>query len=638
LGILTVISFCTPFQEVFINHAYHLDELMAVDDESLNLVEQRKAELKQILPEIFVDGKIDVNKLREALGDYVETGSERYSFNWAGRIQSLRVRDRRSKATLTPNKKESVDFDNTKNIFIEGENLEVLKILQKSYQGKVKMIYIDPPYNTGNDFVYKDDFSDSLKNYLRYTGQVTGNGEKTSTNTETNGRYHSNWLSMMYPRLFLARNLLNEDGVIFVSIDDNEVHNLRMIMNEIFGEENFVANVVWQKKYAASNDAKGIAVMHDHILVYQRSDAFNRNLLPRTEKQDRAYKNDDGDGKGLWRSDNLLVKSFSENYVFGITNPKNGTEHYPPKGSCWRGSQETITKWIAENRIFFGKDGIGAPQLKRYLNEVQNGIVPTTWWTFQDCGHNDEANKELKALFQEKAPFDTPKPTRLIRRMLEIAIEKDGIVLDFFAGSGTTAHAVLAQNLEDGGNRKFILVQLPELTPEDSEAYKSGYKNIADICKERIRRAIKKIKEDGVQKKLDEQPKDLGFKAFKLTKSNCFVWDGDAINDKETLARHIGESAIGASLASTDALLYELMLREGFKLDSVIEQITEGKNKIYKVTDDEHSLWMCFDDSIDENAVKKLSLDKDDKLIVLDSALTDTQKVNLTRKSRIETV
>ncbi len=612
---------------------------MTVDKESLNLVEQRKTELQRILPEIFVDGKIDINKLREALGEYADTGSERYSFNWAGRTQSLRIRDRRSKATLAPCKKESIDFDNTKNVFVEGENLEVLKILQKSYQGKVKMIYIDPPYNTGNDFVYKDDFSDSLKNYLRYTGQITGNGEKTSTNTETNGRYHSNWISMMYPRLFLARNLLSEDGVIFVSIEDNEVHNLRMIMNEIFGEENFVANIVWQKKYGPANDAINFSQTHEYVLIYSKDiNNLNLNVLNRSEEQLLDYKNPDNDPRGLWRASDFSARSPTESYIYPIKGP-TGKTFDPPKSRSWITSPERFEELLKDNRIWFGVNGDVRPMQKKFLSEVKEGITPETWWNRDFAGDNKTARYEIKDIFPENL-FDTPKPTKLIKRMLEVSTTKGSkqIVLDFFAGSGTTAHAVLAQNAEDGGNRKFILVQLPEPTPEDSEARKAGYKTIADICKERIRRAIETIKEGKAQKKLEEQSTDIGFKVFKLSKSNCFVWDEDAVSDKESLARHIQESAKGATSSDKEALLFELMLREGFKLDSEVKQIAQDKNKICKVSDEEHSLWMCFDENIDEEVIKKLSLNKDDKLIVLDTALTDTQKVNLTRKLRVETV
>ena len=326
---------------------------------------------------------------------------------------------------------------------------------------------------------------------------------------------------MMMPRLYLAKNLLREDGVIFISIDDNEVHNLRLLMNEIFGEENFLASIVWQKKYAATNDSKGFSTTHDYIIAFQKTEFFSRNLLPRTEEQNQPYKNDDNDGKGLWRSDNLLVKSFSESGVYPIKNPNTGKEYYPPKGSCWRASKNTMEEWLNENRIFFGKDGKGAPQLKRYLNEVQQGRVPITWWAFDEVGHNDEANKEVSALFDSKTPFDTPKPVRLIKRLLQIGSDKDSIILDFFAGSATTAHAVMQLNKEDGGNRQFICVQMPELCDENSEAYKAGYKTIAEISKERIRRAGKKVISDEwkVISKVEQQK----YGCTKLSRADCLA-------------------------------------------------------------------------------------------------------------------
>lgn len=609
---------------------------MTVEKESLNLIEERKAELERILPEIFVDGEIAINKLCEALGKYIDTGGERYSFNWAGRTQSLRIRDSRSKATLTPCKKESIDFDNTKNIFIEGENLEVLKILQKAYQGKIKMIYIDPPYNTGKDFIYRDDFSDSLKGYLRYTGQINGNGEKTTTNTETNGRYHSNWISMMYPRLFLARNLLSEDGVIFVSIDDNEVHNLRMIINEIFGEENFIAQLIWKKKAGGGSDTKYFAVDHEYILVYAKNEAEQpRYFIPLTEKQKAEFKYKDKNfGKlGFYKLKNLYqsgIETDRPNLRYPIKCP-DGSEVLPP--TIWRWSKDKFAEAKKEGRIEFIKNKKGEWQVyaKMYLYD-EDGEYETKPRSILNAGLTREGNSEIKELFKLKV-FDYPKPAELIKHLLKVVTKENDIIMDFFAGSGTTAQAVLEQNAEDGANQKFILVQLPEPTTEDSDAYKSGYKIIADVCKERIRRSIKKIKEKTHNKDID-----FGFKVFKLSKSNCFVWDENTISDKDSLSRQIKDSAKGASSADKEALLFELMLREGFKLDSKVQQITQGRNKFCKVSDEEHSLWMCFDKNIDEEAVKKLSLSKDDKLIVLDSALTDTQKVNLTRKSRIETV
>ena len=414
-------------------------ELNKIDGMSMNIEQTEMEKLKSVFPQCFAEGKLDIDKLLGLCGEYIDNDFEKYKFEWKGKMESLKLAQKRSTGTLRPCKAESVNFDETQNLYIEGDNLEVLKLLQTAYYNKIKMIYIDPPYNTGNDFVYEDDFADPMARYKEVTSQTT------KSNPETMGRYHTNWLSMMYPRLRLAYNLLRQDGAIFISIDDNEVTNLRKLCDEIFGEENFLACIVWQKKYAATNDSKGFSTTHDYIVVYQKTDSFKRNLLPRTAEQNKPYKNDDGDGKGLWRSDNLLVKSFSQSGVYPIVNPNTGKEYYPPEGSCWRASKETMSVWLAENRIFFGKDGLGAPQLKRYLNEVQQGRVPITWWPFEEVGHNDAANKEVQALFGKKAPFDTPKPVALIKQMLLIATNtnSEDIVMDFFAGSSTTAHAVM---------------------------------------------------------------------------------------------------------------------------------------------------------------------------------------------------
>ena len=466
-----------------------------------------------------------------------------------------------------------MDFDGTQNVFIEAENLEALKILQKSYAGSVKMIYIDPPYNTGNDsFIYPDKFSESREEYARRVGDTDDAGYLKRDgvfqgawrkNGKDSGHYHSNWLSMMLPRLHLAKTLLREDGVIFISIDDNEQAQLKLLCDEVFGAENFLANLIWQKKYAATNDAKGFSTLHDYIMVYQKGFEFERNLLPRTEAQNKPYKNDDGDGKGLWRSDNLLVKSFSASAVYPIRNPNTGEEFFPPQGSSWRASQSTMEIWLKENRIFFGKDGLGAPQLKRYLNEVQQGRVPTTWWNFEEVGHNDGANKELQSLFNSKAPFDTPKPTTLLLQMLKIGSNPNDLILDFFSGSGTTAHAVMQLNAEDGGNRRFICVQLPEETDEKSEARKAGFDTIAEIAKERIRRAGRQIS-DGLQ---SGQNVDMGFKVFKLAESGFKQWRQPGQADTEALQRELSLN-IDSVLSETPSenLLYELMLRMGLKL------------------------------------------------------------------------
>ena len=578
-----------------------------MDGQSLTPQQVKIQQIKQILPEAFSEGKIDWEKLKATLGEDVTFNNERYVLNWAGKSDAFRVLQTPSSKTLAPAKEESVNFEETENIFIEGENLEVLKVLQKSYFGTVKMIYIDPPYNTGNDsFIYPDKFSETKDEYQRRVGDKDEEGYMTKDgmfrkNSKENGQYHSNWLNMMMPRMYLAKNLLRDDGVIFVSIDDNEVHNLRLLMNEIFGEENFVANISWHKNYASSNDVKTFSNVLDCILVYQKSDSFQRRLLPRTEKQDSLYKYDTNDGMGLWRSDNLTVKSYSANYDYPITNPKTGVDYLPTNGRCWMTNKETILKWIDEKRVFFGQNDNGAPQLKRYLNEVQQGVVPITYWSYDECGHNDEARKEIKNLF-EKPPFDTPKPTRLIKRILTISCSENDFILDFFSGSGTTAHAVMDLNKEDGGHRKYICVQLPELCDEKSEAYKAGYQTIADIAKERIRRAANviggeiqskiqdlqsKILELKAQLPTDEtleqiknlksqiknlQSQDTGFKVLKLSDSNFKQWQQITGNDAATLEAQmklfvdpVAENAI------VENMVYELLLKSGKDLNSLIE-------------------------------------------------------------------
>lgn len=522
--------------------------------------------------------------------------NERYQLGWAGKSDAYRTLQSPTFNTLAPCVAESVNFHDTQNVFIEAENLEALKILQKSYAGKVKMIYIDPPYNTGSDsFVYPDKFAETRDEYAKRVGDKDQDGYLLRDgafagawrkNSKDNGHYHSNWLSMMLPRLHLAKTLLREDGVIFISIDDHEQAQLKLLCDEVFGAENFLANLIWQKKYAATNDAKGFSTLHDYILVYQKSFEFERNLLPRTEAQNKPYKNDDGDGKGLWRSDNLLVKSFSASAVYPIKNPNTGEEFFPPQGSSWRASQSTMEVWLKENRIFFGKDGLGAPQLKRYLNEVQQGRVPTTWWSFEDVGHNDAANKELQSLFNSKAPFDTPKPTTLLTQMLKIGSNPNDLILDFFSGSGTTAHAVMQLNAEDGGNRRYICVQLPEETAEQSEARKAGFANIAEIAKERIRRAGAQIRRSGIDARQNGQPEndvsginarptvDTGFKVFKLTESHFKQWRrplSGSLNAEQQLDLLEEFQNIVHENAGVENIAYELMLRLGFELTDSIE-------------------------------------------------------------------
>ena len=556
--------------------------------------------------------------------------NERYQLNWAGKTDAYRTLQSPTFNTLAPCQSESVDFNQTQNIFIEAENMEALKILQKSYAGKVKMIYIDPPYNTGSDsFIYPDKFSETREEYALRVGDTDTDGYLKRDgvfqgafrkNSKENGHYHSNWLSMMLPRLHLAKTLLRDDGVIFISIDDNEQAQLKLLCDEVFGAENFLANLIWQKKYAATNDAKGFSTLHDYIMVYQKGFEFERNLLPRTEAQNKPYKNDDGDGKGLWRSDNLLVKSFSASAIYPIRNPNTGKEFFPPQGSSWRASQSTMEIWLKENRIFFGKDGSGAPQLKRYLNEVQQGRVPTTWWNFEEVGHNDGANKELQSLFNSKAPFDTPKPTTLLLQMLKIGSNPNDIILDFFSGSGTTAHAVMQLNAEDGGNRRYICVQLPEECDPKSEAAKAGFANIAEIAKERIRRAGSQI--SGSLK--DNQSVDTGFKVFKLAESNFKRWQ------KPDLAQ-LGETLeiftdTQAAHATPENMAYELLLRLGLPLTTDVS----SENGVYWLRDDNRRYALLLSE-LSENLLLNVISQKPNKIIILDNLFNskDALKKNM---------
>lgn len=567
-------------------------DLKRIESQSMDLTEHNIEQLKQLFPNVFTEGKIDFDALKSELGEFTETDNERYQFTWNGKEQAKRIATTPTLGTLRPAPEESVNWDTTENLYIEGDNLEVLKLLQKSYFGKVKMIYIDPPYNTGKDFVYKDDFKDNLANYQRLTGQKDEEGNPLFTNSDSSGRYHSNWLNMMYPRLKLARNLLRDDGVIFISIDDNEVHNLRKICDEIFGEGNFLSNIIWHKRYAASNDAKGIPAMHDHILVYRKTDMFKRRLLPRTEKQNSLYKYDSNDGKGCWRPDNLSVKTVSESYLFEITNPNTGKTYLPPQGRCWLTNKEKIQQWIEETRIFFGQTGEGAPQLKRYLSEVQDGIIPTSLWSYDEVGHTDGSRKELKQLFEVSAPFDNPKPTKLINKILQISVEKDDIIMDFFSGSATTAHAVMHQNAKDQGHRKFIMVQIPEPTPEKSEAEKAGYETITEIGKERIRRAAKKIQEEH-----PDTQADLGFKVFKLDTSNIKKWQPN-LDDLETDLLSAVDNIL-PDRTSQD-LLFEVLIKYGLPLTLAVEQINIKNNgKTYQAWNvANNALIACFDENL----------------------------------------
>jgi len=628
-----------------------------MDLRSMDIGEENRAKLKALFPAVFtetVDDKgeivesIDFEKLKAELGtlsDLFEARRERYGMEWPGKKDCMRLIQQPSVATLKPCREESVNFDETENLFIEGDNLEVLKLLQKSYYSKVKMIYIDPPYNTGKEFIYPDKYSETLDTYLAYAGLADDEGKKFATNTPNEGRFHTKWLNMMFPRLYLASNLLRDDGVIFISIDDGEVCNLRKVCDEIFGEENFVANVVWQKKYAVSNDDPGIAPMHDHILVYQKSGKFQRRLLPRNEKQLKRYKNIDNDPRGDWSSDNYVSnKSRYERPTlwYPITHPKTGEEVWPEEDAVWRYSQEKHLKMVEENRLYWGPDfSYQKPRLKRFLSEIQGGVVPSTWWPFTEVGHNDEGQKETGQLLGKKI-FSTPKPIRLINMMLNIASSTNDIVLDFFAGSAATAHAVLDCNYEEkNSHRKFIMIQLPEPCEENSEAFKSGHKNISDIGKERIRRVIKKIRDDRDNKQKESAGKlpgmeeeqhalDLGFKVLKLDRSNFKVWDGsDPKATEEAIAKQLDLFVEHINpKSSQEDILYELLLKSGFMPTEKVEKLTFAGKTVFSIA--EGALLICLEDEISRELIDAVAKAEPMRFICLDKGFkgNDQLKAN----------
>jgi adenine-specific DNA-methyltransferase len=584
--------------------------------------DERLDALRAIAPDAFHEGKIDFEALRRSLGDWVDPGPERFGLTWPGKAECMRVIQEPSIGTLAPMADESKDWDTTQNLIIEGDNLEVLKLMQKAYYGKVKLIYIDPPYNTGKEFIYPDNFREGLADYLRYSGQVDEEGFKVSANADTDGRYHSKWLSMMYPRLFLARNLLREDGAILITIDDTEVANLRKVMDEIWGEENFVCTIAWQKVFAKKNKAV-VSGSHDHILVYARDLArWDRRLLPRDEEQEAAFKNPDGDARGPWQSVSFSVQSEGadrrEGYRYEAVLP-SGRQVKPPTGRHWNGDPARFEELRADGRIWFGRDGDSPPRVKTFRSEVQEGIVPDTWWRHEETGNNQEAKKELLELFGDQEPFTTPKPTRLIRRMLQIATGSGDIVLDFFAGSGTTGHAVFAENIASGIKRSFILVQLPEPTPG------TGFRSLAEITRERVRRAglalARELPLGG------SEAEDLGFRAYRLSSSNFTVWDPSATADQleqqlQITVEHVVEGATDASMVS------ELLLKAGYPLGSPVESLDLAGIPGYSVADG--ALLVCLAKQLTIAAFEAMVEHEPAMILVLDAGFdgSDELKVN----------
>ncbi len=545
--------------------------------------------LAQSYPECISEGRINFELLRRTLGDWVEAGSERFGLVWPGKAQCMKIIQQPSVATLKPDRKRSINFEYTENVFIEGDNLEVLKLLQKAYFGRVKMIYIDPPYNTGQEFIYPDKYAETLETYLAYTGQIDSEGRRFSTNTDTAGRYHSNWLNMMYPRLYLARNLLCDDGAIFISIDDHELSRLREICDQLFGEENFKADIAWQKRYTRSNNTIDFTTVVEHVLVYAKSEAFEVNLLPRTQEADARYSNIDNDPRGDWKGASFLGPISPQdrpNLCYPLRNPNTGEVAHPTM-NAWRRSREAFEELLADNRLYWGPDGkASVPSIKMFLSEAR-GLTPTNFWAHDYAGHTDEGTRDLEALIPGKV-FNNPKPVQLIRRMLEHVCSKPGdIVLDFFAGSCVTAQAIIELNLEDSGNRKFILVQLPESVADDSNAAKAGFSTISEIGSERIRRVISKVrKSSGGQIDLEQKEAvDLGFKAFKLNRSNFKSWQGDADNFDESGKQLEMHADHLARESSAEDVLYELLLKAGFPLTTRVKTLEMAGKQVFSIED-----------------------------------------------------
>ena len=552
------------------------------------------------------DGKpelaINFEKLQAELSNEVITeGEERYQFTWPDKRAAVRLANTPTTMTLRPCREDSVDFENTQNLYIEGDNLDVLKVLRETYLGKVKMIYIDPPYNTGNDFVYNDDFTQGKDDFEQSSGLFDEEGNQTidpmQRNTESNGRFHTDWLNMIYPRLKVARDLLSDDGAIFISIDDYEEDNIKKIGNEIFGERNFVACVAWQRNYAPISLKKFFSESHEYCYIYAKDlNQFQMNLLPRSDKQNKDYKNPDNDPRGVWKVGNLTVGPAVEKQVYEIVGP-TGRKFLPPSGYCWRFTKEKFEEMRKDNRIWFGTDGNNSPVPKLFLTEVQDGVTPMTLWSFEEAGHNQIATRELREIFGASI-FTSPKPLKYLTRYLQIGLNKDSLILDFFSGSATTAHAVMKLNAEDGGNRKFIMVQLPEKTDEKSEAYKAGYKNICEIGKERIRRAGIKVKEEAGK---SAQNLDTGFRVLKLDSSNM---EDVYYTPQEFELQSLFNENVKADRTNED-LLFQVMLDLGIELSAKIEckQIA-GKNVHFV---DDNYLVACFDRDVNESTITEIA-------------------------------
>ena len=575
---------------------------------------------------------VNFELLKQMLSKDVVDGNEAYEFTWVGKKASIIEANKPIRKTLRPCKDESANWDKTENLYIEGDNLEVLKLLQESYLGKVKMIYIDPPYNTGNDFIYNDDFKMSSDEYADKSGETDEEGNRMFKNTDSNGRFHSDWCSMIYPRLMLARNLLSDDGVIFISIDDNEQANLKKICDEVFGASNFITDIIWNSRKSVSNDAI-VSLNHNYTLVYSKNMSIfyvnkSKFKLPDTGA---GFDNPDNDPRGPWKADPFDSPGIRPNLTYSIVNPNTGEEYWPPKGRCWRTGEREFHEFLKDNRIIFGKTGNGKPQIKRFLSDAQDkGITPKSLW--DDCGTATDGTKEIMDLFNNKL-FDTPKPTSLIKKILQVSTNymnldhkfEHDIILDFFSGSATTAHAVMAQNLEDGGNRKFIMVQLPELCDETSEAYKAGYKNICEIGKERIRRAGKKILEENKDKEGIENL-DIGFRVLKLDDTNMRDVYYNASEYSQNLLSSL-ESNVKPDRSDLD-LLFGCLLEWGLPLSLPYSCEKIGECTVHNYNDGD--LIACFDENIPESVIKEIAKKRPLRAVFRDSSFANSpSKINV---------
>lgn len=599
---------------------------------SPDITEQNIAKLTELFPNCVTETRtdngevkqaIDFDQLRQELsGSIVEGPQERYQLNWPGKREALLTANAPIAKTLRPYREESVDFDTTRNLFIEGDNLDALKLLQETYLNRVQMIYIDPPYNTGNDFIYEDDFSENSEKFLKRSNQKDEEDNRLLANTESNGRFHSDWLSMMYSRLKLCRNLLRDDGSIFISIGEDEISNLRKICDEVFGNANFVATAIWQKADSPRNSAKQFSEDHDFILIYGKSPEWIPKRLPRTDEANAIYSNPDNDPRGAWLpGDPYANKPYSKG-LFTTKGP-TGREFSPPPGRYWRISEEKLHELDGDNRIWWGPKGSARPSIKRYLSEVSD-LVPRTLWKKEDVGSNRTSKNEIRSIFPNSESFDTPKPTKLVERMLRLSTRRDDdIILDFFAGSATTAHAVMQLNAEDGSNRQFIMVQLPEPYTQKSDNHDTNFSTIAEISKERIRRAGKKILEDDCHKKWK---KDVGFRVLKIDTSNMndVYYTPDAINQDDLFnqADNIRQDR------TPEDLLFQVMLDWGVDLTLPIVRETIAGKAVFHV--DENALAACFDEGINEAFVKDLATRQPLRAVFRDSGFAnDSVKINI---------